>query len=124
MCFNICMNPFKINQNLTFNIYAFNIYVVILLHIINYFLSSFMFRSYYIWNFTIYYLIFFVLLFFPNMFFLEIIIRKKFVWKFSEEYKNNKFALTFFWTGICLNIIYYFVIYKFIFVWGIKESLI
>ncbi len=108
------MNPFKINQNLTFNIFAFSGYLIALLNIIVYGYAQISFILLYI-GFVILFAYYYIFYFLPVlfvMFLAEIIFRRKLVWHFSDEYKHNKLALGYFGLGILLNIIIYFVMYK------------
>ena len=109
------MNPFKINQSLTFNIYALSGYLIALIHIVLFWYSQ-VFIIIYI-GFAIifaYYYIFYFLSVLLCLFFIEIIFRKKILWRFNTEYKHNKLALCYFWIGILLNLVVYYITYKLI----------
>ncbi len=105
------MNVLKINKSLALNIYALSGYIAGLMHIIVYYFFQFPFiYMALLIYFSFYYILFFTFIFLPVSFLAEFIIRKKVVWQFNEEYKNNKYAIVYFVTGILLNFVSYIII--------------
>lgn len=112
------MNIFKINENMAYNMFSFIGYIYTLLLISNYqtkyasihpiaiFLDFLAFLTVIMILLTIYF------------------IQKKFYNKCSkirEEYKNNKIALTYYYTGIVLHILVILIV---IFIFPINTHLI
>ena len=100
------MNPFKINQILTFNIYALNGYVSLILILLLY---NHRYSLYFFEIFILYVLISHII--FVIVFIVEIIINKKILWKFNVEYSNNLFAKSYFLFSLILNICFYCFLY-------------
>ena len=98
------MNPFKINQNLTFNIFAFSGYVLSVLCLLHFEYCKF---SYLESMFLFFLPAICLIIYYPCIIFLfisEIIIKKKFLWKFTIEYSNSWFSKAYFFYGILLHI--------------------
>ena len=109
------MNPFKINQSLTFNIYSFSGYLMASIYLlVHLFLPLPVFYILLVVLFCYFYINFFVFAFLPITYLCEIIYHRKFVWKFNEKYNKNKLALGYFWIGILLNLVVYYITYKLI----------
>ena len=105
------MNPFKINQNLTFNIFAFSGYVLsvlCLLHLANHEFAD-LETVFLFFLPAICLIIFYPCIIF--LFILEIIIKKKILWKFTIEYRNSWFSKAYFFYGILLHIYFCWYVY-------------
>ncbi len=105
------MNPFKINQNLTFNIFAFSGYVLAVLSLLDIAYCKYSSMDSVFLSFLP---IICLIIFYPCiifLFILEIIIKKKILWKFTIEYSNSWFSKAYFFYGILLHI--YFCRYVF-----------
>ena len=105
------MNPFKINQNLTFNIFAFCGYVLSVLCLLHLAYCKYSSMDSVFLSFLP---IICLIIFYPCiifLFILEIIIKKKILWKFTIEYSNSWFSKAYFFYGILLHI--YFCRYVF-----------
>ncbi len=105
------MNPFKINQNLTFNIFAFSGYVLAVLSLLDIAYCKYSSMDSVFLSFLP---IICLIIFYPCiifLFILEIIIKKKILWKFIIEYSNSWFSKAYFFYGILLHI--YFCRYVF-----------
>ncbi len=105
------MNPFKINQNLTFNIFAFCGYVLSVLCLLHLAYCKYSSMDSVFLSFLP---IICLIIFYPCiifLFILEIIINKKILWKFTIEYSNSWFSKAYFFYGILLHI--YFCRYVF-----------
>ena len=105
------MNPFKINQNLTFNIFAFSGYVLSVLCLLHLAYCKYSSMDSVFLSFLP---IICLIIFYPCiifLFILEIIIKKKILWKFTIEYSNSWFSKAYFFYGILLHI--YFCRYVF-----------
>ena len=110
------MNIFKINKSLAINIYALSGYLLVLSHIIAYLIANAQIPVIYFFFVIVISYFCYINYFLPVLLLIllfELLIKKKKnIFLFSDEYAHDKLAIIYFWLGILLNFVGYYLTYR------------